>query len=490
MVLCSSESRAALERALATGGGSPSPALVDVSALAGHPPPPRLPGADRAADAPVVVQYTSGSTRDPRGVVISGENILTNAAMAGEFWHLDEKTVLLNWMPAYHDMGLIGGIFVPIVQGGRMVQAPTLTVVQRPARWLRAIAEHGVTVSGGPPFAFSMCLERVSPDDAAGIDLSRWEEGDGVRRSFKAGIVAEPAAWRQSAPLARPQVPSRLTGVPASDSRACRPRVNPLVLENRIVKTVILAGGRGTRLAEETVVKPKPMVEIGGIPMLVHIMRIYGSFGLNEFVLALGYKGEVIKEYFLHYRALTSDLMVDLATGAVEVTPGVSDDWRVHLINTGDDTMTGGRLKRLDGLLRPEGTFLVTYGDGVADVDVGELLAFHRRHGRLATVTAVRPGARFGAMGLDGEAVTAFKEKPQTGEGWVNGGFFVFEPEVLDYVSEDATVLEREPLEGLAKEGQLMAYRHEGFWQCMDTVRDRDFLNELWDNGTAPWSMG
>lgn len=234
-------------------------------------------------------------------------------------------------------------------------------------------------------------------------------------------------------------------------------------------------------------VKPKPMVEVGGIPLLVHIMRIYGGFGLNEFVLALGYKGEIIKEYFLNYRALTSDLMVDLATGSVEVTPGASDDWRVHLVNTGDDTMTGGRLKRLDGLLRPGGTFLVTYGDGVADVDISALLAFHRRHGRLATVTAVRPGARFGAMALDGDAVTAFKEKPQTGEGWVNGGFFVFEPGVLDYLVGDESVLEGNPMERLSAEGQLMAYCHSGFWQCMDTVRDRDLLNELWASDRAPW---
>jgi len=217
-------------------------------------------------------------------------------------------------------------------------------------------------------------------------------------------------------------------------------------------------------------------------------MRTYAKHGLNDFVVALGYKGDVIKQFFLHYRALTSDLTVDLGTGAVELMRGDGDDWRVHLCDTGDDTLTGGRLKRLDAMLRPNGTFCVTYGDGVSDLDVGALLAFHRSHGRLATVTAVRPGARFGAMGLDEGQVTTFKEKPQTGEGWVNGGFFVFEPEVLDYLHDDGTILEREPMERLASEGHLMAYRHDGFWQCMDTIRDRDLLNELWASGSAPWS--
>ena len=258
-------------------------------------------------------------------------------------------------------------------------------------------------------------------------------------------------------------------------------------LEDVVLKTVILAGGRGTRLSEETQVKPKPMVEVGGIPILVHIMRIYAKYKFNEFVMALGYKGELIKQFFLHYRALTSDLSVDVGTGAVELKTTELDDWLVHLVDTGDESMTGGRLKRLDSLLRPEGTFMLSYGDGVADVDVAALVAFHRTHGRLATVTAVRPGGRFGALSFEGDRVKTFKEKPQAGEGWINGGFFVFEPTVLDYLDSDSTILEGEPMERLAADGQLMAYRHDGFWQCMDTIRDRDLLNALWASGSAAW---
>lgn len=254
------------------------------------------------------------------------------------------------------------------------------------------------------------------------------------------------------------------------------------------MKAVILAGGLGTRLSEETVVKPKPMVEIGGLPILVHVMRIYARFGFSEFVLALGYKGEIIKEYFLNYHLRTSDLDIHLSTGRAEFAARVVDDWTVRLIDTGEQTMTGGRLHRLESQLVSGGTFAVTYGDGVSSVDIRALLEFHARHGKLATVTAVRPPARFGAIVMQGDKVVDFHEKPQSGEGWINGGFFVFEPGVFRYLNGDATILEREPLERLASDGELMAYRHPGFWHAMDTVRDRDVLNEFWRTRTAPWA--
>ena len=252
------------------------------------------------------------------------------------------------------------------------------------------------------------------------------------------------------------------------------------------IKTVILCGGLGTRLKEETEFKPKPMVEIGGRPMLWHIMNIFAHFGHKEFFLALGYKGEVIKEYFLNYFHHQSNLSVDLKTG--EVTSSGTDgkrDWLVHMVDTGAASMTGGRLLRLEGML--DETFMLTYGDGVGNIDIKKLLRFHRAHGKLATITAVRPAARFGGMSFDGDAVAEFKEKPQTGEGWINGGFFVFEPGVFKYLHGDDTVLEGDPLENLANDGELMAYRHEGFWQCMDTVRDCTLLNSLWSEGQAPW---
>lgn len=253
------------------------------------------------------------------------------------------------------------------------------------------------------------------------------------------------------------------------------------------MKAVILCGGLGTRLSEETYLKPKPMVTVGGHPMLWHVMNTYGIHGINQFVLALGYRGEVIKEYFLNYYSLDSDLSVDLKSGEVKHLRQSQRDWKVDLIDTGADSMTGGRLHRLEALLRPSGTFMLTYGDGVADVNIAKLLAFHRAHGKLATVTAVRPPARFGGMLFDGDRVTEFREKPQTGEGWINGGFFIFEPGVFDYLAGDATVLEGTPLEQLAKDGQLMAFKHEGFWQCMDTLRDRQLLESLWAGGQAPW---
>lgn len=253
------------------------------------------------------------------------------------------------------------------------------------------------------------------------------------------------------------------------------------------VKIVILCGGLGTRLSEETQVKPKPMVEIGGRPILWHIMKIYERHGFNNFMLALGYKGEVIKDYFLNYHARLSDLTIHLKNGQVDYSNPAAEDWRVSLIDTGANTMTGGRLLRLEPLLRPNGTFMLTYGDGVSDVDLTALLAFHRSHGCLATVTAVRPPVRFGELSIERNRVTKFQEKPQAGEGWINGGFFVFEPGIFDFITDDTTLLEREPLEKLAENRELMVYQHQGYWQCMDTLRDKASLEELWTNGRAPW---
>jgi glucose-1-phosphate cytidylyltransferase len=254
------------------------------------------------------------------------------------------------------------------------------------------------------------------------------------------------------------------------------------------MKTVILAGGAGTRLAEETEVRPKPMVDIGGRPILWHVMSVYAAYGFKEFVVALGYKGEEIKRYFLNHYHVRSDLTVDLRSGEVGVHGDPDDDWILHLIDTGQATMTGGRVKRLAEWI--DGTFMLTYGDGVGDVDVAELVNFHRSHGKLATITAVRPPARFGGLAMDGDAVESFTEKPQIGEGWINGGFFVLEPAVIDLIDGDETSFEREPLERLAKDGELMAFRHDGFWQCMDTLRDLRLIRELWDEGDAPWRSG
>lgn len=253
------------------------------------------------------------------------------------------------------------------------------------------------------------------------------------------------------------------------------------------MKTVILCGGYGSRLSEETQVKPKPMVEIGGRPILWHIMKMYERHGLRDFMLALGYKGSVIKDYFLNYHARQSDLTMDLRNGQVQSSNPTAEDWRVRLIDTGPDTMTGGRLLRLEAQLHAEGTFMLTYGDGVSDVDITALQEFHRAHGRLATVTAVRPPVRFGEIYSESGRVVKFQEKPQAGEGWINGGFFVFEPGIFEFIQDDRTMLEREPLERLTKEGQLMAYHHDGYWQCMDTLRDKHALEELWASGKAPW---
>jgi glucose-1-phosphate cytidylyltransferase len=254
------------------------------------------------------------------------------------------------------------------------------------------------------------------------------------------------------------------------------------------MKVGILAGGVGTRLAEETTIKPKPMVEIGGRPILWHIMMHYYYHGFNEFVVALGYKGKVIKKYMVDYCSLNSNLTVNMANGEVKIHDGYKEEWKVDLIDTGIDSLTGGRIKRLAPYMGNE-TFMLTWGDGVSDVNLNKLLEFHRSHGKLATLTAVRPTARFGHLDLDGDKIVEFSEKPQTKEGWINGAFFVLEPEVFDYIDGDQTQWEKEPLERLAKDGQLMAYKHSSFWQCMDTLRDKKLLETLWQSGNPPWKI-
>ena len=255
------------------------------------------------------------------------------------------------------------------------------------------------------------------------------------------------------------------------------------------MKVIILAGGKGTRLSEETSTKPKPMVEIGGLPIIWHIMKIYSYYDFKDFVIALGYKGEIIKDFFLNYRSANSDLTIDLDSGNVHYDKNHRTDWTVTLVDSGKDTLTGGRLLRLEPYLRSEGTFMLTYGDGVANINIAELLSFHQKHGKIATISAVRPPARFGTMRFEGNQVIEFKEKPQTGEGWINGGFFVFEMNIFDYLLNDQTVLETDPLERLAADGQLVAYKHAGFWQCMDVLRDKKRLEELWKYGDAPWKV-
>jgi glucose-1-phosphate cytidylyltransferase len=252
------------------------------------------------------------------------------------------------------------------------------------------------------------------------------------------------------------------------------------------VEVVILAGGRGTRIAEESSTRPKPMVEIGGRPLLWHLMNIYASHGHTDFLVACGYKAEIIKEYFHNFIVHNSDYVIDFRTGRLEFVSPSQLPWRVGVIDTGLDTMTGGRVLRLRSLIRGD-TFMVTYGDGLGDVDIGGLLAFHQAHGRLATVTAVRPPSRFGGLTIEQGRVREFSEKPQTGEGWINGGFFVFDRRVFEYLHGDDTILEREPLEQLASGGELMAYQHTGFWQPMDTLREKQLLEELWGSGRAPW---
>lgn len=254
------------------------------------------------------------------------------------------------------------------------------------------------------------------------------------------------------------------------------------------IKAVILAGGRGSRLSEETDTKPKPMVEIGGRPILWHIMTIYAQFGITDFIICLGYKGSRIKEYFFNYNLHASDLTIDLRSG-VTVHESQAEDWRVTLVETGIDTQTGGRLKRIRRYLGDSDLFCMTYGDAVANIDIGAEIAFHRGHGRLATVAAVSPLARFGALGMEGNRVARFEEKPVGEGGLINGGFFVLSPKVLDLIDGDATLWEHEPIEQLARNGELMGYQHSGFWHPMDTLRDRLLLDQLWAGGAAPWTV-
>jgi glucose-1-phosphate cytidylyltransferase len=252
------------------------------------------------------------------------------------------------------------------------------------------------------------------------------------------------------------------------------------------MKVGILAGGYGSRLAEETEIKPKPMVEIGEQPILWHIMKLYSNYGFNEFAIALGYKGDVIKRYMVDLHSQSSNMTVETKNGNVSTHGGAAPDWKVDLIETGQGTMTGGRIKRLVPYMGDE-TFMLTWGDGVSDINLRELLDFHRAHGKLATLTAVRPPARYGHLEFDGDKIVRFTEKPQTAEGWINGAFFVLEPEIADYIDGDETQWEHEPLERLAAEGQLMAYRHDGYWQCMDTLREKHILENYWASGNAPW---
>lgn len=253
------------------------------------------------------------------------------------------------------------------------------------------------------------------------------------------------------------------------------------------MKAVILAGGLGTRLSEETSVKPKPMVEIGGRPILWHIMKMYSAHGINDFVICLGYKGYVIKEYFANYFLHMSDVTFDMSQNQMHVHSNNAEPWRVTLVDTGDNSMTGGRLKRVEPYVKDEAMFCFTYGDGVGDINIGETISFHKGHGKLATMTATQPPGRFGALDIEGSCVHSFQEKPSGDGGWINGGFFVLSPKVIEYIDDDSSTWERKPLERLASDGEIMAYKHEGFWQPMDTLRDKSHLEELWQSGIAPW---
>lgn len=252
------------------------------------------------------------------------------------------------------------------------------------------------------------------------------------------------------------------------------------------VNVVILAGGYGSRLSEETNLKPKPMVEIGGRPILWHILKLFDSFGFQHFFVALGYKGEFIKRYFLDYYKLNLAQAINISTGRITHRRNNTDEWTIHLIDTGLDTMTGGRIKRLESWLNRE-TFIVTYGDGVSDIDMHALIAFHQSHGRIATITAVQPPARYGGLQFEGDFIRTFVEKPETGEGWINGGFMVFEPAIFEWLDGDPCILERDGLERLATANQLAAYKHTGFWQCMDTLQEKQILEKLWEERRAPW---
>ena len=253
------------------------------------------------------------------------------------------------------------------------------------------------------------------------------------------------------------------------------------------MKAVILAGGLGTRLSEETSTRPKPMVEIGGKPILWHIMKNYSAHGINDFIICCGYKGYVIKEYFANYFLHMSDVTFDMQYNQMEVHSRHAEPWKVTLVDTGDDTLTGGRLKRVKQYVVNEDMFCFTYGDGVSDVNISATIDFHKSHGKLATLTATQPPGRFGALNLSGQKINSFQEKPQGDGAWINGGFFVLSPKVIDYIDDDATIWEKAPMERLAKDGQLDAYLHDGFWQPMDTLRDKVLLEELWQSGKAPW---
>ena len=252
------------------------------------------------------------------------------------------------------------------------------------------------------------------------------------------------------------------------------------------MKVIILAGGFGTRLSEYTESIPKPMVSVGGKPILWHVMQRYASFGHKDFYIALGYKSEIIKEYFLKFSSINSDFSIDLSSGELKIHNNNGLDWKVTLVDTGQDSMTGGRVKRLESFIGKE-PFMLTYGDGVSDIDINSLGEFHQKHGKMVTVTAVHPVARFGELEMDGESVKSFQEKPQVTRGWINGGFFICQPEFFNFIKDDATILERDPLETVAIQGELMAYKHHGFWQCMDTKRDKDLLEEFWSKKQAPW---
>ena len=255
------------------------------------------------------------------------------------------------------------------------------------------------------------------------------------------------------------------------------------------MKAVILAGGFGSRLSEETTIRPKPMVEVGDKPILWHIMNIFSAQGVDEFIIALGYKSEYIKEYFLNFYAINSNLSLDLASGRTTIHDGNQPKWKLHLVDTGLHTQTGGRLKRLKDWLEPDETFMFTYGDGVANVDLKALLQFHHHHGMLATVTTVRPPARFGRIAFEGHTITAFHEKADASESWINGGFFALNARVLDYIDDDTTIWERDPMEKLARDQQLAGFRHTGFWSCMDTLHEKQMLDALWNSGEAPWKI-
>lgn len=255
------------------------------------------------------------------------------------------------------------------------------------------------------------------------------------------------------------------------------------------MKSVILAGGLGTRLSEETSVRPKPMVEIGGKPILWHIMKSYSHFGITDFIICLGYKGYLIKEYFVNYYLHASNVTVDLERNSVDFLESRSEPWRITLVDTGDATMTGGRLAAIREYLRPDEQFCFTYGDGVANVDISDLIRFHNAHGKACTVTAVQPPGRFGSLELSGDFVTRFKEKPAGDGGYINGGFFVASTSVLDYVESSSSIWEQAPMKELARRGDLVAYKHSGFWHAMDTLRDKQHLEELWSSGSAPWKL-